>query len=101
MNKRIWSLGLLLLASKSLVFGAFEQIGAGARTVGMATAFTAISDDSHAIYYNPSGLGQVHRGEFSAGYGKLLMGLKDNSNIGSGFVGVAQPLKQGAWGTAG
>jgi len=87
--------------SLPLSFAAFEQIGAGARPIGMASAFTAISDDAHAIYYNPAGLAQIRRGELTAGYGKLYAGLKDNSNLGSGFVGVVQSLKQGKWGSAG
>ncbi|OGR82178.1 MAG: hypothetical protein A2901_04290 [Elusimicrobia bacterium RIFCSPLOWO2_01_FULL_54_10] len=80
---------------------AFEQIGAGARPIGMANAFTAVSDDAHAIHYNPAGLAQVRRGEFTGGYGKLYSGLKDNSNLGSGFVGVVQPVKAGQYGTLG
>lgn len=80
---------------------AFEQIGAGARPIGMASAFTAVSDDAHAVHYNPAGLAQIRRGELTAGYGKLYAGLKDSSNIGSGFVGAAQPLKQGRWGVTG
>ena len=85
----------------STVFAAFENIGAGARPIGMGGAFTAISDDTHAIYYNPAGLAQVRRGELTGGYGKLFIGLKDNSNIGNGFVGVAQALRGGQLGTLG
>ena len=75
MNKKLiavfFALGSLLLASPS--HAAFEQIGAGARAIGMASAFTAISDDVHAVYYNPAGLPQVRRPEFTAGYGKLFL----------------------------
>lgn len=103
---RHWSrLFLLLLITSHLslvtAFCAFEQIGAGARPIGMASAFTAISDDAHAIYYNPSGLAQVRRSELTAGYGKLFVGLEDKSNLGSGFVGVVQPLRQGRLGSVG
>ena len=78
---------------------AFEEIGAGARPIAMGSAFTAISDDPHAIHYNPAGLAQIRRGELTAGYGRLYLGLKDKSNIGSGFVGIAQSLQQGKYGT--
>ena len=84
-----------------LSYAAFEQSGAGARPIGMGSAFTAISDDAHAIYYNPSGLAQIRRGELTAGYGRIYVGLKDRSNLGTGFVGVAQSLKQGKLGTMG
>ena len=103
--RRIFSLMLLsaicLLASGSRLQAAFEDIGAGARAIGMGSAFTAISDDAHAIYYNPAGLAQVRRGELTAGYGKLYAGLKDNSNLGSGYVGIVQPLKSGKLGSLG
>jgi LysM repeat protein len=80
---------------------AFETLGAGARSLAMGGAFTAISDDAEASYTNPAGLVQVRRGEFTAGYGKLYLGLKDNSNLGSGFVGGALPLKGGSQGVLG
>ena len=102
------SLGIFLLLSLPYTLtpipclhAAFEEMGAGARPIGMANAFTAISDDAHAIHYNPAGLTQVRRSEFTAGYGKLYMGLKDNSNLGNGFVGAVQPLRQGQLGVAG
>ncbi len=100
MRKIFAALSLIFLIT-SLVHAAFEQIGAGARPIGMGTAFTAVSDDAHAIYFNPAGLAQVRRGEFTGGYGKLYSGLKDNSNLGSGFVGVVQPIKSGEYGSLG
>ncbi|OGR84263.1 MAG: hypothetical protein A2902_05170 [Elusimicrobia bacterium RIFCSPLOWO2_01_FULL_64_13] len=98
---RTAALAFLLAGSAMPARAAFEQIGAGARPIGMASAFTAVADDAHAVYYNPAGLAQVRRGEMTAGYGKLFAGLKDNSNLGSGFLGIAQPLKSGKLGTLG
>lgn len=61
----------------------------------MGNAFVAIADDVHALYYNPAGLVRIQRPEFTGSYGKLYLGTTDdNSNLGSGFVGLASPLKK-------
>ena len=39
--------------------GEFLKIGAGARAAGMGDVFAGVSDDSSAIYWNPSGLNQI------------------------------------------
>ena len=100
-EKKIILSAVLSLLYISLAHASFEELGAGARPISMGSAFTAISDDPHAIYYNPAGLAQIRRGELTAGYGRLYLGLKDKSNIGSGFVGLTQSLKYGKWGTLG
>jgi hypothetical protein len=41
----------------------FLKIGAGARVIGMGGAFTALSDDINAIYWNPAGLSRIAGGE--------------------------------------
>src|SRR5581483_2209037 len=54
---------------------AFQNDGWGARPVGMAGAFTALSDDANAPLYNPAGLTQVQWNEVSAMYARLFTGL--------------------------
>lgn len=49
----------------------FLKLGAGARAVGMGSAFTGLSDDVSAIYWNPAGLGFIRRWELSLNYQKL------------------------------
>ena len=65
-----------------LTFGAYAQsnvltedffhmgndLGVGARAVGMGGAYTGISDDYTAMYWNPAGLGQMKRREFNIGF---------------------------------
>jgi long-subunit fatty acid transport protein len=41
--------------------------GLGARALGMGNAYTSIADDYTAVWWNPAGLGQVKRNEFSFG----------------------------------
>jgi len=43
----------------------FNRPGSGARAAGMANAFIAISDDGTAASWNPAGLGQLRKPEFS------------------------------------
>ncbi|MBI3548151.1 MAG: hypothetical protein HY078_03760 [Elusimicrobia bacterium] len=82
-------------------FAAFEDLGAGARAPGMGNAFTAISDDLYAVYYNPAGLAQMERPQLSATYNKLYMGLSDGSDLGTTQLTYAQPLRGGQWGGVG
>ncbi|MEK7745692.1 MAG: type IX secretion system membrane protein PorP/SprF, partial [Elusimicrobiota bacterium] len=80
---------------------AFVPLGAGARGPGMGNAFTAVADDAHAVYYNPAGLALLSRPEFASSYTKLLMGLSDGSELGSSFLGYAQPIDGGNRGSLG
>ena len=65
----------------------------------MANAFVALADDVYSAYYNPAGLVQVNRSEFTAFYSRLYAGLTDNSTIARSFVGYAHPLRR--YGTIG
>jgi len=59
------------------------------RAMGMAGAFTAVSDDIYSMTYNPAGLGQLHFPEASAMY---LSGFED-STLNFLAVGVPLPIK--------
>lgn len=80
-------------------FAEFNDLGCGARPLGMGSAFVALADDINAIYYNPAGLVRLQKNEFTSSYGRLYVGLDDESNLGWGFSGYAQPL--GKYGTIG
>lgn len=41
-----------------------NDFGVGARAMGMGGAFTGVSDDSTALYWNPAGLSRIKRMEF-------------------------------------
>src|SRR5512136_2646810 len=45
--------------------------GVGARALGMGGAYTGVASDYSAIYWNPAGLAQMTRAEFSAGLSYL------------------------------
>lgn len=96
---RLLALLPLLLALPARA--AFEDEGAGARAPGMGNAFTAIADDASAIHYNPAGLGLLTRPEAAMAHTRHFMGLSDNSELSTSFVGYAHPLKGGEKGTLG
>lgn len=80
---------------------AFEDEGAGARAAGMDHAFTAVADDASAIHYNPAGLALLSRPEAAMSHTRHFMGLTDNSELSTSFLGYAHPLKGGEKGTLG
>lgn len=47
--------------------GGFANQVVGTRALGMGNAFSAVADDSSAVFFNPAGLTQIERGEVSFG----------------------------------
>ncbi|MBN1621016.1 MAG: LysM peptidoglycan-binding domain-containing protein [Endomicrobiales bacterium] len=82
---------LYSLSSAPCLYADFEDMGAGGRAIGMGNAFCALSDDAFSIYYNPAGLGFIRQAQVGADYGRLYLGLDDESNLNSAFVSVLIP----------
>ena len=61
-------------------FSQFENTDVGARAIGLNGAFTSLSNNSLAIFYNPSGLGQLKYRELSAFYGPSQYGVNEISS---------------------
>jgi len=96
---RLCLVALLVCLEISPSFASFEELPTGARQAGLGNAFTAIADDVYSTYYNPAGLAQLHRSEFTAAYEKLYSGLTDGSSIGRDFVAYGHPTaKHGTFG---
>ena len=55
--------------------GAFMENGAGARALGMGSAFTAIADDPSATFWNPAGLAVMSRRQILAMHEEAFGGL--------------------------
>lgn len=75
--------------------GQFLKLGAGARAVAMGEAFTGISDDATAIYWNPSGINRLTQKEVSLMYAMWFEEISYNnlfyvhpSQIGNFGIGV-------------
>ena len=60
--KKIFYL-LLILFTLSLSAEEYNMIYRGARPMGMGGAFTGVSDDENALFYNPAGLNRIKPGE--------------------------------------
>lgn len=70
----------------------FLKIGAGARAMGMGSAFVGLANDATAIYWNPAGLAYLDKAQFSFTH---LWWLQD---ISYEYFAHAQPTKYGNFG---
>ena len=77
----------LVLAQSGVTSANFLKVGMGARPAAMADAFTAVSDDVSAIYWNPAGLALTKGIGFSATHGEWLQGVKNDFLAGSMNLG--------------
>src|SRR3989338_3372926 len=68
------------------------NIGAGARSMAMGSAFTGLSDDASAPYFNPSGLAYLDEHQLMAMHAPLFL----NSNYN--YLSSAHPLGD-QWGS--
>lgn len=93
--KRLFLILLILWAVN--VSAQFENTDVGARPVALGGAFTSLSDNSLAIFYNPAGLGQVKYREFSAFYSPAPFGLTD---LSTAAISYSEPLSFGTIGAA-
>ncbi|MEW6041069.1 MAG: PorV/PorQ family protein [Elusimicrobiota bacterium] len=95
--KRLLSVFVVLVVVSSVVFAERETVGtsgavflkipAGSRPSAMGDAFTGVSDDVNAIFFNPAGTAALEKFEFSAMYYSWFQNIKYNA------LGVAYPAK--------
>jgi len=77
----------LLLFSEGLCLGAFNDIGVGARPLGMGGAFVALADDANAASYNAAGLGYIDAPQLGFTNAQQFAGL-----ITYNYIGGVLPL---------
>ena len=75
------AIGLLILCAGS-AFAAFNDIGVGARPLGMGGAFVALADDGNAASYNAAGLGYIDAAHLSLTTAQRFRGLVNYNHIG-------------------
>ncbi len=71
----------------------FVKLGVGVRPVAMGNAFTAISDDGNAVFWNPAGLGMVN--------GYHVTGMLMNHLSYFNYYNITSALPAGKAGTFG
>ena len=71
MNKKLnllvilFAIFLHLYGQRTIGVGAHLKHGVSARAIGMGSAYTALSEDPSALYWNPAGLAQIKKFELS------------------------------------
>ncbi|HIE26072.1 TPA: PorV/PorQ family protein [Candidatus Poribacteria bacterium] len=68
-------------------YAAFNDIGVGARPLGLGGAFVAAADDGNAMRYNAGGLGYIDDIQLSLTYARHFSGL-----INYNYAGIVIPL---------
>ena len=74
----------------------FLKIGVGPRAVAMGSAFSAVANDTSAVYWNPAGINYVDRSDLFTGYMDWIMDLelhqvsfvRNHNNIGSFGISI-------------
>lgn len=70
---------IVVILTCNSVQGAFWELKPGARAARYGYAYTAVSSDADAVYYNPSRLILADKANFSGGYERLYAGLNQDS----------------------
>lgn len=70
--------------------GSFQQLGLGARALGMGGAFVAVADDATAGFRNPAGLIQIQMRTFGASYRKMTLDRRLS------YIAYCQPIREEA-----
>ncbi len=78
----------ILLFFISSANAAFNDIGVGARPLGLGGAFVALADDSNAANYNAAGLAYIDEIQIGATYAQRFNGLVNYSTI-SGVIPIS------------
>ena len=79
---RCYFILLISLFFTSPTFAAFNDIGVGARPLGLGGAFVALADDSNAANYNAAGLAYIEEIQIGATYAQRFNGLITYNTIG-------------------
>lgn len=85
-------IAIILCVSALAAYGAFEDVGMGARPLGMGSAFVANADGAEAVFWNPAGIARLDERELTMSYVELYGLVSYNS------LSYAQRMKIGSIG---
>ena len=88
--KIVFVLGSVLVSiflCVGVTFAAFDDVGIGARPLGMGGAFVAVSDDANAAMHNPAGLGYIPVAGAGFTHVRMFSGV-----VNYNYAGIVVPL---------
>jgi len=88
--KTIFVLGSIIIAALLCVgtaFAAFDDMGVGARPLGMGGAFVAVADDANAATHNAAGLGYIEAAVAGFTHLRMIAGV-----VNYNYAGIVLPL---------
>jgi len=89
---------LLIFLVNLYAFAGFNEEIVGARPQGMGGAFTAVADDSNALYYNPAGITDLKKHEVTMMHARKY-DMTVGPDIDSNYIGIAtKKMKYGHYG---
>ncbi len=94
-----WTISLLLLLMPAMLFGqslshmpgAFADLPLGVRPAGMGGAYTALSNDGNAVFYNPAATAFVSFASLTATATRLF------NMVPATYLGAHYPAKNTSW----
>ena len=95
---RFLYVGILLCHLLTPAYGAFPDLGAGARPMGMGGAYIGLANDANAPVWNLAGLTQLTQPELMATFVALYTGLNvqlfngETDQLGYHFVSYVHPI---------
>lgn len=82
-----------IVVAAGKVEAAFKDAGWGVRPLGMGGAFTAVVNDANAPTFNPAGVAQLSKHEFSFMSARLFTGL-EGVDIGQNYFSYILPINE-------
>jgi len=89
---------VLIAGVSSLAFGAFEDIGVSARARGMGGAFSSVTNDASAVYWNQASLARLKCRELTIFHDDMYgMGLLNYNFFGYAHPGIGKGTVAFGW----